>query len=232
MRDCSAIIEQAIEQDKQELFHVITGNPEIVMASQKDEQLRTIIQQAGLVTADGIGVVMVSRLRRQRLPERVTGCDLLLELLAAGNRNRWSVYLLGADEETNRGAAEAILKMYPHIRVAGRHHGYFKPEEDGRIVQEIATAQPDILAVALGAPNAERWIHKYRSQLHAKVAMGVGGTLDVIAGTVPRAPMIWRRMNLEWLYRLIHQPSRWRRQLMLPRFAVRALLHRERENIT
>ncbi|WP_127585123.1 WecB/TagA/CpsF family glycosyltransferase [Paenibacillus koleovorans] len=213
---------------REELFHVVTLNPEIAMACQHDLELRGIVDRAGLLTADGIGIVMVSRLKGNPLPERVTGCDLLLELLAEGDGRRWTFYLLGADEQTNETAAQVIRAKYPGAVVAGRHHGYFGAEDEERIVEEIRWCSPDFLIVALGAPNAERFIHKYRRQLNAKVAMGVGGSLDIIAGKVPRAPLVWRKLNAEWLFRLLNQPSRWRRQLILPRFAVRALLYRRR----
>lgn len=221
---------EVVERKRNGLFHVVTGNPEIVMSCQHDRELRSIIEEAGLVTADGIGIVMVSRLRGGHLPERVTGCDLLLKLLEVGNRKRWSFYFLGADEATSRRAAEAIRGQYPNVAIAGRHHGYFGKEEEDAIVEEIRAAAPDFLIVALGAPYAERWIHQYKHSLNAKIAIGVGGSLDIIAGKVKRAPVIWQSMHMEWLYRLIQQPSRWKRQMILPRFAWKALLYREKRN--
>lgn len=223
-------LSEVVEQDRSSLFHVITGNPEIVIRCQHDTELRSIVDEAGLITADGIGIVLVSRVKGGHLPERVTGCDLLIQLLETGNRNRknWSFYMLGADEETSLKAAEAIARTYPNVTIAGRHHGYFGPEEDEKIVEDIRRAAPDFLIVALGAPAAELWIHKYRSRLNAKIAVGVGGSLDIIGGKVKRAPKVWQNMHAEWLFRLINQPSRWRRQLILPRFAIRALLYRDR----
>lgn len=221
-------IELTIEQDGQELCHVITLNPEIAMACQHDASLRTIVDEAGLLTADGIGIVMVSRLRGTPLPERVTGCDMLYRLLERGNEKGWSFYLLGANETTSALAADVIRRDYPNVSILGRHHGFFKQEEEGELVEEIGVLKPDILVVALGAPYAERWIHKYKGVLHAKIAIGVGGSLDVVAGTVPRAPMVWRKLNIEWLFRLLNQPSRWRRQLLLPRFAWKALVYRDK----
>ncbi|MBM7564781.1 WecB/TagA/CpsF family glycosyltransferase [Paenibacillus sacheonensis] len=203
-------------------------NPEIAMACRHDRQLRGIVDGADLLTADGIGIVMVSRLRRDPLPERVTGCDLLFELLEAGSRERWSFYLLGASEATSKRAADVIEARYPRAKVVGRQHGFFDPSEDERIVADIAAKRPDVLVVALGAPKAERWIHAYRDRLRAAVAVGVGGSLDIVAGTVRRAPRIWQRLHAEWLYRLINQPSRWRRQLILPRFALQALRYKDK----
>jgi N-acetylglucosaminyldiphosphoundecaprenol N-acetyl-beta-D-mannosaminyltransferase len=224
------ILGSVVEQKQSKLFHVITGNPEIVMSCQHDQQLRAIIDEAGLITADGIGVVMVSRIKGGHLPERVTGCDLLYKLLEAGNQQKWSFYFLGADETTSNKASEVISRSYPHVKILGRHHGFFDQEDEIKIVEEIQSLRPDFLIVALGAPYAEHWIHKYKSSLNAKIAMGVGGSLDVIAGKVKRAPIVWQKLHAEWLYRLIKQPSRWRRQLILPRFVVRALVYRERNS--
>lgn len=170
---------------------------------------------------------MVSRFRGGQLTERVTGCDLLFRLLEEGDQKHWSFYMLGAEESVSEQAVKVIAQRYPGVVVKGRHHGYFQADEEQQIVEEICTAQPDFLIVALGAPHAEHWINKYRHQLNARVAIGVGGSLDIVAGKTKRAPAIWQKLNLEWLYRLLSQPSRWRRQLILPRFAVRALLFRE-----
>ncbi|RAI83893.1 N-acetylglucosaminyldiphosphoundecaprenol N-acetyl-beta-D-mannosaminyltransferase [Paenibacillus pabuli] len=221
------ILGDVVDQRQSELFHVITGNPEIVMSCQKDQALRSVVDQAGLITADGAGIVMVSRFRGGQLTERVTGCDLLFRLLEEGRRKNWSFYMLGAEESVSKRAVEVITQNYPGVIVHGRHHGFFTTDEEQAIVEEIHEAQPDFLIVALGAPHAEYWINKYRHQLNARVAIGVGGSLDILAGKTKRAPAIWQKLNLEWLYRLLSQPSRWRRQLILPRFAVRALLFRE-----
>lgn len=225
------ILSNEIEQNRSQLFHVITVNPEITMACQKDSLLRSIVNEAGLITADGIGIVMVSRLRGCKLPERVTGYDTLLKLLDSGNQKKWSFYFLGADPITNEKVCEVIGEKYPDLLLLGRHHGFFNQHEEGQLVEEIASLKPDILVVALGAPYAERWIHKHKTKLNAKIAIGVGGSLDVISGKVKATPEIWKRLNLEWLFRLIQQPSRWKRQLILPRFFIRALLFRERKKL-
>ncbi|MGN7416546.1 WecB/TagA/CpsF family glycosyltransferase [Paenibacillus sp. SAF-068] len=227
MNQTVGILGEVVDQESNELFHVITGNPEIVMSCQKNASLRKVVDQAGLVTADGAGIVMVSRLRGGQLTERVTGCDLLFRLLEEGNRKHWSFYMLGAEERVSEQAVEVIAQRYPGVVIKGRHHGFFQTGEEQQIVEEIRNAQPDFLIVALGAPQAEHWINKHRHRLNARVAIGVGGSLDIVAGKTKRAPAIWQKLNLEWLYRLLSQPSRWRRQLILPRFAVRALLFRE-----
>ncbi|MCM3783476.1 WecB/TagA/CpsF family glycosyltransferase [Neobacillus mesonae] len=227
MDETVQILSDVITREQQELFHVVTLNPEIAMSCQHNQELRGIVNRAGLLTADGAGIVMVSRVKGDPLPERVTGCDLLYHLLEAGHQKNWSFYLLGADEETSQAASDNIRAAYPGAVIKGRHHGFFKASEEDMIIEEISSANPEILVVALGAPYAEEWIHKNRDRLNAKIALGVGGSLDIIAGKVKRAPVIWQKMNLEWMYRLLNQPSRWRRQLILPRFAVKAILHKD-----
>ncbi|MEK8130086.1 WecB/TagA/CpsF family glycosyltransferase [Paenibacillus filicis] len=221
-------LEQAVGQKRSKPFHLITANPEIVMKAQDDAALRQIVQDADMITPDGIGIILASRWKGAPLPERVTGYELLLKLLELGHAGGWSFYFLGADEATNEKAVDTIRVKYPNVRIAGRHHGFFTPEDERRIVAEVQTTEPDFLIVALGAPGAERWIHKHKSDLPAKVAFGVGGSLDVIAGKVKRAPVIWQKLNLEWLYRLLAQPSRWRRQLVLPLFALKAFRERSK----
>jgi N-acetylglucosaminyldiphosphoundecaprenol N-acetyl-beta-D-mannosaminyltransferase len=213
------LIAKQISKKERRLFHIVTANPEIIMASQKDADLKRILDQADLLTADGIGIVLASKIQGFSLPERVTGYDLFLHLLDAGNQHGWSFYILGSDEETNLKATEELRKRYPNITISGRHHGFFKEQEEGHILAEIQATKPTFLIAGLGAPFAEKWIYKHKSKLAAQIAIGVGGSLDVISGKVKRAPVVWQKLNVEWLYRLIKQPSRWRRQLVLPRFA-------------
>ncbi|CAG7649966.1 WecB/TagA/CpsF family glycosyltransferase [Paenibacillus allorhizosphaerae] len=209
-------------------YHLITANPEIVMKYQTDSELRTIMDEADLITPDGSGIVLASRWQGDPIAERVTGCDLLTGLLEEGNGRGWSFYFLGADENTSRLAVDKITTQYSRVRIAGRHHGFFPADEEKAIVAEISAARPDVLVVALGAPAAEKWIYRNKQQLNAKLALGVGGSLDIIAGKVKRAPLIWQHLHLEWLHRLLSQPSRWRRQLILPVFAMKTLMEGRR----
>jgi N-acetylglucosaminyldiphosphoundecaprenol N-acetyl-beta-D-mannosaminyltransferase len=221
-------IAEIAESPKEGVYHIVTANPEVVMAAKKDEQLMKVLQDASLITPDGIGIVLASRWKGDPLPERVAGYDMLIKLLETGNDRRWSFYFLGTDEETSRTAVQTISSRYPNLRVAGRHNGFFSAEEEPRIIEEIRHAAPDFLIVAMGAVAAAKWIDRHISRLNAKVAFGVGGSLDVIAGKVQRAPLIWQKLNLEWLHRLLKQPSRWRRQLVLPVFAFQAFFRRNR----
>lgn len=213
------------------LFHLITANPEITITSQTDEQLRTILYEADMITPDGIGIVLAAKRKGDPITERVTGYELLLELLEQGNRLGWSFYFMGTDEATSCQAVENIKRLYPNVKIAGRHHGFLTQEEEPSIVSEIQHAQPDFLIVAMGAPYSDKWIYKHKQALsQVKVVFGVGGSLDVIAGKVKAAPKVWKKLNLEWLHRLLFAPaakgqkSRWRRQAVLPKFVFRALI--------
>ena len=229
MKETVNIIANKIESDSQSIFNIVTGNPEIVLQAQKDAKLRCILSEADLITPDGEGIVLASKWKGQPLTERVTGVDLLLEALKMGNEGAWSFYFLGADEQVSKKATENILKKFPNITISGRHHGYFDNTQEEGILMDIENKRPDILIVALGAPRAEKWIYNYKSRLPVKVAFGVGGALDVISGKVPRAPEKWQELKLEWLYRLIIQPSRWRRQIVLPVFACKCLIEALKE---
>jgi N-acetylglucosaminyldiphosphoundecaprenol N-acetyl-beta-D-mannosaminyltransferase len=222
-----------IESQEPELFHLITANPEITITSQTDELLRTILHEADLITPDGIGIVMASRRKGDPIAERVTGYELLLELLEQGNKLGWSFYFLGTDEQTSCKAVEAITDLYPNVKIAGRHNGFLTKEEEPSIVAEIQSAQPDFLIVAMGAPYSDKWVYKHKQELSkVKVVFGVGGSLDVISGKVKPAPPIWKKLNLEWLHRLLFAPvakgqkSRWRRQTILPKFVFQAIIRK------
>lgn len=218
------IIERQVKFPDKKLFHVITANPEIILSVKEDIKLKNVLEDAGLVTADGVGIIMAAKWKRNPLPERVAGSDMLIKLFEKGNEEGWSFYFFGAKEEVSKKACENVAKDYPNINIVGRHNGYYNKDEEDKIINEIAEAKPDILIVALGAPRAEKWVYDNKNRLNAKVAMGVGGCLDIVAGVYKRAPKAWQKLNLEWLYRLIQEPSRWRRQLILPKFAVKALV--------
>lgn len=224
LKETVALIDRKVSECNNKIFHIITVNPEIAVQIQKDPELKKISIESDLITPDGIGIVFASKFKGNAISERVTGYDLFLKSLKVGNEEGWSFYLLGSDEEVNRKASEYIIKNYPDVRIAGRHNGYFKEEEDAEIVEDIRNSKPDILIVALGSPLADKWIYRHKSRLSAKVAFGVGGTLDVITGKVKRTPEIWKKLNLEWLHRRITQPSRRERQKNLKVFAYRVFI--------
>ncbi len=196
---------------------VVTGNPELVVAASRLPELLETVRGAAVVVADGIGVVWAARRLGTPLPERVPGVELMEALCARAAQRGWSVFLLGGLPGVAAQAAEALLRRWPSLRVAGTHHGYFS--DDAPVVELVARSGAHLLFCGLGSPRQELWLARHLHRLGVRVAMGVGGSLDVLAGRTPRAPAWVRRLHLEWLYRLSREPRRWRRQLALPRFA-------------
>ncbi|WP_010648275.1 WecB/TagA/CpsF family glycosyltransferase [Oceanobacillus massiliensis] len=221
-----SLLDQRIQQN--EKTFVITANPEIVMKANEDVNLMNCIHKATYITADGIGVVKAAQLLRSPLPERVTGYDTMMQLLEVANRNAYRIFLLGAKNETLRKTITAISSTYPAIHIAGSHDGYFD-WQDNVLTEKIGTSKPDIIFVALGAPRQEEWIAENLDKFETGVFIGVGGSFDVIAGTVKRAPVFWQKVNLEWFYRLLKQPTRWRRMMALPQFAIHILKQKAKE---
>ncbi len=222
MAQCLDIIGSHIT--KRQSMHVITLNAEMVYQARSDPELLRVINQSDLVTPDGIGVVWGARYLGHTVPERVTGIDLMYSLAERAAGQGWGIYLLGAAPGVAREAARQLQQRWPSLIVTGYHDGYFTAEQIPPILDQINTSSAEILFVALGAPKQEYWIKEHRQQLQVPVMIGVGGSLDVIAGTKKRAPQFFIRFNLEWLYRLLTEPSRLRRQLVLPLFVITILL--------
>lgn len=221
-------MEQAVAKAKKMLtdggqHFICTPNPEIVMEAQKDKDLMDILHEADMVIPDGIGVVWASKYSNIRLTERVPGYDLTQNLMAELVSTEETFYFFGGAPGVASTAARKMMKKYPGLQVVGVHNGYFDEKEEKRIIQDIKTKSPSILLVGLGAPKQEKWIYENLRLVGAKVAIGVGGSFDVMAGNVKRAPQIFCKLGLEWFYRLITQPTRWRRMMRLPKFALTVL---------
>lgn len=195
--------------------YVCTPNPEIVMRCRREPALCRAVKGADMVLPDGVGVVWAARRLRMPLKERVTGVDLCQALLGAMEGR---LFLLGGREGVAERAAENIQKQYPGLTVCGTQHGYFEDEEAVRA--RIRQLRPDFLAVCLGSPRQELFMESLAGCEQIGLMAGLGGTLDVLAGDIPRAPEFFIRHGLEWLYRLWRQPRRIKRMLCLPRFVV------------
>lgn len=178
----------------------------------RDDDLRADVLSSDLVLADGMAVVWASRLLGRPLPERVAGIDLMMGMLARANELGHRVYCLGATPEVLGGVVGRIKREYPGIAIAGAHHGYFKDADEAAVAAHIEAARPDILFIAMTSPRKERFLSRWSRQLAVPVCHGVGGSFDVFAGYVQRAPERWQRMGLEWLYRVKQEPRRlWKR---------------------
>ena len=185
-----------------------------VVAMQADPEMKAIVEQCEIVSADGQSVVWASRLLGDPLPERVPGVDLMAELLALAERRGLRVFILGARPEVLERAGEVLRERHPALQLAGMRDGYFADEEAAQVAEEVRAARPDILFVAITSPRKEYWLGRYGRRIDVPFVMGVGGSVDVLAGVTRRAPAGWQRLGLEWLYRLVQEPGRmWRRYL-------------------
>ena len=181
----------------------------------RDRVLQNDVLSSDIILADGISIVWASRLLRRPLPERVAGIDLMHGMLERGARHGYRVFCLGATEEVLRKTTERIAADYPGVNVAGYHDGYFKTHEEEAVAAKIAAAKPDILLVAMTSPKKENFLARWSEQLQIPVCHGVGGSFDVMAGKVRRAPEVWQKLGLEWLYRVKQEPGRlWKRYLV------------------
>lgn len=208
------------------LSFIATPNPEIILASQKDPEIVSVLKAADLKIPDGTGIVKASSILGQPLSERVTGIDFsyaaLKQLAALGK----SVYLLGSRPGIAEKAAANLAEQIPGLKIAGFHDGYFKPAEEDSLVQEINSSGADLLCVAMGAPRQELFIYRHRNELSARAAIGIGGSLDVWSGELSRAPQFYIDHNIEWVYRLKQEPSRIKRIWKLPLFLIKVYIQR------
>lgn len=202
-------------------FHyAVTPNPEFLLAAEKDASFRKILNEADLTLPDGIGVIYAARILGRPLQGRVTGIDFAGDLLARLNETGGRLYLLGAKPGVAQRAGENIQAQYPNLVLCGTHDGYF--QDDAAVAGEIAQAKPDLLFVCLGAPKQEKWMARWGKHTGARLAIGLGGALDVFAGKVERAPESWQKLGLEWAYRLKKEPQRAGRMAKLPLVLVKA----------
>ena len=202
---------------------IFAVNAEKIMGARKDPELLMAIQEANFLIPDGIGPVVGLRLIHQKRVHRTTGIMLMERLLDLAVKEEFKVFLFGARPEVNRLATENILIRYPSIKIVGAQHGYISNKEYRPLINRINTLKTDILFVGLGSPKQEKWIHNYKKSLKVKICMGIGGSLDIIAGRASRAPLMFQTLGLEWLYRLIKEPARFKRQLVLPKFVLKVL---------
>ena len=200
---------------------VVTPNAEIVQQANKDAEFSTLIAEADLVIPDGIGVIYASKILGRPLKGRVPGVDFAAGLMDRMAKNGRKLFLLGAKPGVAEEAAAKLAEAHPGLIVCGTHDGYFK--EDGPVAEEIRQSGADVVFVCLGAPKQEKWIRKNGEATGASLLIGLGGSLDVFAGRVERAPEAWQKLGMEWLYRGLKEPVRLKRIAKLPFFLVSAV---------
>ncbi len=195
---------------------VVTPNAEIAYEALHDENMRTLLNSAELMLPDGAGVVLASKILKTPLKQKVAGVDFADGLLGVLETTGQSLYLLGSKPGIGELAAQKMMQKHPRLRIAGIADGYF--QDEAPVIDKINASGADVLFVCLGAPKQEQFMARHQKALHVKLMAGLGGTLDSFVGTVKRAPKWMIRLNLEWLYRLIKEPKRFKRMLRLPKY--------------
>jgi len=203
-----------IEDKKKSL--VVAINPEKLMKAKEDPELKALLNRAEFQIPDGIGVIIASKLKKGSISSRITGIDMMDRVVREAARTGRAVFLYGAKPGVADKAAQQLKQTYPDLIVAGTQDGY--ESDSSKVLDTINKAKPDILFVAMGSPKQEQWIEQHRDNLYPTLYQGVGGSFDVLAGNVKRAPAAFQKLGAEWLYRLLKEPSRLKRQMNLPKF--------------
>lgn len=209
--------------------YVVTPNPEIVMRARDDAGFRAAIEGAALVLPDGVGIVRGAAMLGTPVPEKVPGIDFASNVMERLAQRGGSVFLFGAKPGVAEKAGDTLAAAHPGLVIAGTADGYFT--DDAPILERIRVSEPDLLLVCLGAPKQELWMQNHAHALPVGLMAGLGGSLDVYAGTVKRAPEAWQKLGLEWLYRLIREPSRLGRMMVLPRFILEVKSEKRKRDV-
>lgn len=213
MKETIEFIDSSVKRG--ENIHQVAVNAYIFVLLKGNKEVKESIINGNLISADGQSVVWASRFLGDPLKERVTGIDLMDELVKLAHQQNYKIYLFGAEEHIVKKVVEVYSKEYSPSIIAGFRNGYYSVEEESEIVKEIASSGAHFLFVAMGSPKKELFLYKYREQLNLRFIMGVGGTFDVIAGKVERAPLWMQKSGLEWFYRIVQEPRRmWKRYLV------------------
>ncbi len=200
---------------------VATANAEMIMNATRDPELKKVLDTAALVVPDGAGTVWAAHHLGYKMPERVAGYDMVQELLRIAPQKQLRIYFFGSAPGVAEKAKRKAETLYPGVNIVGVRNGYFSEADESDIVADIKKAEPDILLAALGVPKQEKWLHKYYKELNVPVSIGVGGTFDVMAGVMKRAPLWMQKAKVEWLFRGLLQPKRAGRLLALPKFVIK-----------
>lgn len=229
MNEVMDTVKMKLAEKKQ--YTIYTPNTEIIMMCLKDEEFKELLNRSDINIPDGVGLIYASKIKKHPLKEKVAGYDLSVNLLKLANDQGLKLFVVGGKPGVAEAAMKNVHEEYPNIKIVGAQHGYFKGthlgqgghEEELKVLEAISKAEPDILFVGFGAKKQEQWIEYNKDKINAKIIIGNGGTLDGLAGNVKRAPTIFIKLGLEWFYRLIKEPKRIKRQILLPAFMFRVL---------
>jgi N-acetylglucosaminyldiphosphoundecaprenol N-acetyl-beta-D-mannosaminyltransferase len=203
---------------------VLAVNPEKELSVPKDSELHEMFRKADMLIPDGVGVVLAAKALHGSSISRVPGCELMQRVCGLAAEKGYPVYVYGAKPEVNEKAVEEVKRMFPGIKVAGSSHGYVPPEGMKGLVEDINSSEAKVLFVAMGSPRQEKWMLEHMPELkNVRVCQGIGGTLDILSGNIKRAPEFYCRLGLEWLYRLVSEPKRLKRQSYYQVFALKVI---------
>lgn len=219
---------ELIETSKKTCQIIVAPNTEFIMTAQKDKEFYEILKQSKLATPDSVGIMLGGKLQKQPFKERIPGQSYFREIFKCSEKEGWTIYLLGGKGDVPIRAKQKLEQDFPKARIVGVHEGYFEQDSEEEVINEINKLKPNVLFVAMGAPKQEKWIYKNKDKLEVDVAAGQGGTFDYEAGEIPRAPLFFQKLGIEWLWRLMKQPSRIIRMMALPKYLIKILLKKDK----
>ncbi|MGO5066523.1 MULTISPECIES: WecB/TagA/CpsF family glycosyltransferase [unclassified Clostridium] len=216
------------EIDKYEKVNIISGNPEVLYNGLNNKELfKNFTDKCSIIIPDGVGVVLASKIIKSPVKEKIAGIEVMDSILKKCNENGKAVYLLGTMEDVLKECERKLLIKYKNLNIVGKHNGFFDMDSCEDILEDIKKSNPYALFIAMGCPRQEKFITKYMDKLPCKIYMGVGGSFDVFAGKVKRAPKWMINFNLEWLYRVIKEPYRINRLAAIPKFLLKVLINKK-----
>lgn len=217
-----------IEESNKSCKLVVAPNTEFIMLAQKDKEFFDILKQADLATPDSVGVMIGGKLQKRKFKERIPGQAYFRKVLEVGEKEGWTFYFLGGEEGIALKAKEKVQEDYPNVKIVGCHEGFFETDKEESVIEEINGLKPNVLFVAMGAPIQEKWIYKNKDRLKVDIATGQGGTFDYEAGKIKRAPKVFQKLGIEWLWRLAKEPKRIIRMMALPKYLIIVLLKKDK----
>lgn len=225
--EAGEITKNLIENSKKSCQVIVAPNVEFVMRAQKDREFFDILNSAKLATPDSVGIEIAAKIQKKPLKQRIPGQAYFRKVLEVGEKEGWTFYFLGGKGDTVGRTIENVKKLYPNVQIIGSHEGFFEKDSEDQVINEINRLEPNVLFVAMGAPAQEKWIAMHKHELKVDVAAGQGGTFDYEAGNIQRAPKWIQKCGIEWLWRLMLQPSRIGRMMVLPMYLMRIIFTKD-----
>lgn len=225
--EAGEITKELIKKSNKSCKTIVAPNTEFIMMAQKDEEFFKILNSAELATPDSVGVMLGGKFQKRPFKQRIPGQSYFRKILEIGEKEGWTFYLLGGEKDVAKTASENLKKIYPNIKIIGCHEGFFEKNSEEEVINQINDLKPNVLFVAMGAPLQEKWIYNNKEKLKVDVAAGQGGTFDYEAGRIKRAPVFFQKFGIEWLWRLILQPSRICRMMVLPVYFIKILFTKD-----